>query len=249
MLRGIGAVLFIRSQWLLPMISIRVFFVVFSSGMAPFLVACSEDETSSTQRDNTSSDDRMLDSDASASNEPPASPVGSDESTSTRGEGSMPDETQGSVVDSSDVGETTSPDSMDVSIADPDVATSGDETEGVVTSGEQATELSSDAEDSTSDAETIEPPRPVDYLPCDVEVILAARCRVCHSRTSVGEQPLLDTYAQVRAEAPWIVDTVLDDFMPQLPPPLTDTQKATLVDWLEAGTPAVRQMAAPVCVQ
>jgi hypothetical protein len=243
---SIGAVLFIRSQLLLPMISIRVSLLV-SCLFLPALVACSEDRADPPQRSDASSEERVS-GDGPGSKAPPRNSASGDDTVATSPDTSLTDGGI-SVVDSSDVGETTSPDSMDVSIADPDVTMSGDETADVVTSGEQATELSSDAEDSTSDAETIEPPRPVDYLPCDVEVILAARCRVCHSRTSVGEQPLLDTYAQVRAEAPWIVDTVLDDFMPQLPPPLTDTQKATLVDWLEAGTPAVRQMAAPVCVQ
>jgi hypothetical protein len=242
---SIGAVLFIRSQLLLPMISIRVSLLV-SCLFLPALVACSEDRADPPQRSDASSEERVS-GDGPGSKAPPRNSASGDDTVATSPDTSLTDGGI-SVVDSSDVGETTSLDSMDVSIADPDVTTSGDETADVVTSGEPGTELSA-TEGSTSGAETSEPPRLVDYLPCDVEVILAARCRVCHSRTSVGEGPLLDTYAQVRAEAPWVVDAVLEDFMPQLPPPLTEAQKATLVDWLEAGTPAVRQMAAPLCVQ
>lgn len=241
--------MFTRRQVLVTMILIRLSLVVFGFSITPALVACSEDKASR-QRDSTSSDDRVSDSNGPASTPVPRHSASSDESASTRGEMSASDSARTSFTESNASSATTSShESNSANSAGPDVETSGEETADVTTSGEQPTEVSSVTDESTFDAETSEPPRLFDYLPCDVEVILAARCRVCHSRTSVGEEPLLDTYAQVRAEAPWIVESVVEDFMPLLPPPLTDEQKATLADWLESGTPAVRQSAAPKCAQ
>lgn len=249
MLRGsIGAVLFIRSQLLLPMISTRVSLVVFGLSVIPALVACSEDKDSPEQQHSTSSDDRVSDSDGSSSTAPARSSASSGESESTHGETSTSHDPRTSGATLDDSRETTTfEEPSSANTAGPDVETSGEETADVVTSGEQPSVDGSMTDVATSDVETTEPPRLFDYLPCDVEVIVAARCRVCHSRTSVGEEPLLDTYAQVRAEAPWVVEAVLEDFMPLLPPPLTDEEKATFVDWLESGTPAVRQSTPPRC--
>lgn len=86
-----------------------------------------------------------------------------------------------------------------------------------------------------------------DYLPCDVEYILVARCQACHSSGPINQEPYLQTWAQVRLQGRTIVDVVSKDLMPMLPPPLTAEQKQVLFDWIEAGSLPVKQENPPAC--
>lgn len=85
------------------------------------------------------------------------------------------------------------------------------------------------------------------YLPCDVELIVASRCRRCHSVTYIAQEPLLETWSQISAEADLILEVIADDFMPMMQAPLTDAQKALLLEWVEEGTPSVRATSPPDC--
>lgn len=102
-----------------------------------------------------------------------------------------------------------------------------------------------------------------DVFPCDVDAVLEAKCRRCHASAAVLDVcvpaktcarapfPLLvwsDTRRDMgdgRVVYEHMIDVVRTDFMPlqdpSLQPPvekLTDAEKRTLLDWLEAGAPA-----------
>lgn len=85
------------------------------------------------------------------------------------------------------------------------------------------------------------------YLPCEVELIIGPRCRNCHTPGRVGQEPFFDSYAQVRAERASILDVISDDFMPMLPPALTEEQKDALKTWVDDGAPPLSLSAAPDC--
>lgn len=101
--------------------------------------------------------------------------------------------------------------------------------------------------DASTEAPPQEPAPLRNYLPCDVERITAERCRACHSRRGNAVEPLLETWAQVSTEANTLLESVLDDFMPLLPPPLSVEQKAVLSTWIAAGAPPVERTSPPDC--
>lgn len=101
--------------------------------------------------------------------------------------------------------------------------------------------------DTSADETPSGPPPLLNCLPWDVERIIAGRCRLCHSRLTDGQQPLLDTWAQVSSKAELVLNAVSRDIMPLLPPPLTPDQKQVLTDWIDQGAPPVTQDPAPNC--
>lgn len=87
-------------------------------------------------------------------------------------------------------------------------------------------------------------------LPCDVDQVLASKCRRCHATPSRHGAPFpLYTWAELqvpRSEQPLFVHVgrvVQSGFMPYRieanPPvePLADAEKKTLLDWVSAGAP------------
>lgn len=135
----------------------------------------------------------------------------------------------------------------DAGIEDLDASASSSDSTGV------AVDDTSRGDTTSAPAPTTEPktdatePPDRDYLPCDIELIIASRCRVCHGQSGNGQEPLLDTWGEVSSQAELIVEVVLDDYMPMLPPPLTEEQKASLEAWAATGAPPVRRPIAPVC--
>lgn len=86
-------------------------------------------------------------------------------------------------------------------------------------------------------------------LPCDVEQVLRARCQGCHRQPPQFGAPMpLLTYADTQATRPGgtkvsqLMKTLVS--MNAMPPsatptgPLTTAERATLLNWLDAGTPA-----------
>jgi hypothetical protein len=104
-----------------------------------------------------------------------------------------------------------------------------------------------DSRTSTSDVPPVTPLPVRNYLPCPVERIVEERCRVCHSTDGLGEEPLLESWAQVASQSDIVLEAVMDDFMPLLPPPLTPEQKEALREWVEGGSLPVPQTTAPDC--
>jgi cytochrome c551/c552 len=102
------------------------------------------------------------------------------------------------------------------------------------------------------------------YLPCDVDSVLARNCRSCHSNPPQFAAPMpLVTYADLRAIAPADPDTTgtnvpvyqaveqrINDNaapMPQPPNPrLNAADTATLDNWVDAGAPPGTAACAPV---
>lgn len=111
---------------------------------------------------------------------------------------------------------------------------------------------------------TVQPAEPGDEYPCDVEAILAAKCRRCHTSTEELDRcypakecerapfPLL-TFADSRQDigdgttpVAHIADAVRTGFMPFQSTrlttpvePLTESETSTLIDWANAcGPPA-----------
>lgn len=87
-------------------------------------------------------------------------------------------------------------------------------------------------------------------LPCDVDEVLAKKCRRCHATPARHGAPFaLYTWAdtqRLRADQPLyrhIARVVQTGFMPYPIPanppvlPLTDAEKQTLLDWVKAGAP------------
>lgn len=85
------------------------------------------------------------------------------------------------------------------------------------------------------------------FLPCDVERIFVESCRMCHSAATLDQEPFFETWGQVNGERSSIVDVLSDDYMPYGLPPLTNEQKATVFDWIDAGAPPVQAESKPQC--
>lgn len=136
-----------------------------------------------------------------------------------------------------DVGSGTRTSELDGSTGAPGVATEDDTTSDT----SSASVTSGPGTASTG-------PLPVaNYLPCDIEHLIASRCRVCHSRSGSGLEPLLETWSDVSVEADLVLQVVLEDYMPMLPPALSQEEKDSLEDWVASGAPPIRQASAPVC--
>jgi hypothetical protein len=79
-------------------------------------------------------------------------------------------------------------------------------------------------------------------LPCEVDAILASRCRSCHSKPPQYGAPMsLVTYADVKNISDRIVRRIHSETLPMPPPPnerLGEAERKTLSDWIAAGTPA-----------
>jgi hypothetical protein len=82
------------------------------------------------------------------------------------------------------------------------------------------------------------------YIPCDVEAVLKAKCHVCHTDPpQMGAPRPLLTYQNIAPVRDLMESYLKMDFMPYVPPgasgppngPLSPTQKATLLDWLAMG--------------
>jgi hypothetical protein len=82
------------------------------------------------------------------------------------------------------------------------------------------------------------------YIPCDVEAVLKAKCHVCHTDPPQMDAPRpLLTYQNIAPVRMLMEMYVKIDFMPYIPPgatqapngPLSAAQKATLLDWLAMG--------------
>jgi hypothetical protein len=87
-------------------------------------------------------------------------------------------------------------------------------------------------------------------LPCDVDAVLAANCRTCHSATPQFGAPMpLVTHADLTAPAKsdpsrkvyeLVLERTASDAAPMPPPPnerLAASERDKLVAWVEAGTP------------
>jgi len=85
-------------------------------------------------------------------------------------------------------------------------------------------------------------------LPCDVDALLAARCRSCHSDPPKFGAPMpLVSHADLtgggtsRKVHDKVLQRIADDAAPMPPPPnarLTDAERKVLLDWVAAGAPA-----------
>jgi hypothetical protein len=86
-------------------------------------------------------------------------------------------------------------------------------------------------------------------LPCDVDTVLAANCRGCHSSPPQHGAPMsLGTHDAVRAVAPKIAVRIANDADPMPPAPnarLSEADRATLTRWIDAGAPASTETCAP----
>ncbi len=112
---------------------------------------------------------------------------------------------------------------------------------------------------STARDATLAPaPAPaIGALPCNVEAVLRARCQTCHGRPTAFGAPmalltLADTQGRAVTGAAPVSDLMKQKVSAGLMPPqatptgaLTATDKATLLDWLNAGTPAAAKSCAP----
>jgi hypothetical protein len=82
------------------------------------------------------------------------------------------------------------------------------------------------------------------HLPCDVEAVLAAKCRRCHGSPTMQGAPF-SLFTQADFLAPYAGSTVEaravlaleSDFMPLNGPPLSAADKAVMIGWLDAGVP------------
>jgi hypothetical protein len=79
-------------------------------------------------------------------------------------------------------------------------------------------------------------------LPCDVDAVLASRCRSCHTDPPQYGAPMsLVTYSDVKSVSDTIVRRIASDTQPMPPSPnprLSAAERKTLSDWVAAGTPA-----------
>lgn len=84
-----------------------------------------------------------------------------------------------------------------------------------------------------------------DLTYCDAQVVIADKCVRCHSEDGDVETPFsLTSYDDVSERVTSIVRVIKNGSMPfvdrNLDPavePLTDAEKALLLEWLEAGAP------------
>jgi hypothetical protein len=83
-----------------------------------------------------------------------------------------------------------------------------------------------------------------EYIPCDVEAVLKAKCHVCHTDPpQMGAPRHLLTYQNIAPVRDLMQSYVKSGFMPYVPEgasgppngPLSADQKATLLDWLAMG--------------
>jgi hypothetical protein len=83
-----------------------------------------------------------------------------------------------------------------------------------------------------------------EYIPCDVEAVLKAKCHVCHTDPPQMDAPRpLLTYQNIAPVRNLMEMYLKNNFMPYTPPgasgppngPLSAAQKATLLDWLAMG--------------
>jgi cytochrome c551/c552 len=94
-------------------------------------------------------------------------------------------------------------------------------------------------------------------LPCAVQSVLAERCWTCHDAVPQFGAPVsLSTFEQLHAESPRakapyyqaVAARIQPDAKPAMPPagqpPLSDAQRATLLEWIAAGAPAGEACAA-----
>ncbi|MDP3158312.1 MAG: hypothetical protein Q8N23_36905 [Archangium sp.] len=84
----------------------------------------------------------------------------------------------------------------------------------------------------------------VPHIPCEVDALLTARCRVCHSNPPTQYAPFpLVTQADFQRPfggstvAERAVGAVESDFMPLNATPLNSAEKTLLIGWLDAGVP------------
>ena len=87
-------------------------------------------------------------------------------------------------------------------------------------------------------------------LPCDVDAVLEAHCRRCHGRPPTNFAPMaMVTWEDTQAPAPdnpsapiWqVMQGNITAMPPTMPPapdaPLSDADTATLLTWIDVGTP------------
>jgi hypothetical protein len=83
-----------------------------------------------------------------------------------------------------------------------------------------------------------------EYIPCDVEAVLKAKCHVCHTDPpQMGAPRPLLTYQNIAPVRDLMQSYLKSGFMPYVPEgasgppngPLSAAQKATLLDWLAMG--------------
>lgn len=78
----------------------------------------------------------------------------------------------------------------------------------------------------------------IDYAFVNAKV-LDPKCLNCHSTKGRGTEPILETYAQVRAHLASIDDEVKTNRMPFRRAPLSAQEKELLAVWIAAGAPEV----------
>lgn len=84
----------------------------------------------------------------------------------------------------------------------------------------------------------------VPHIPCEVDALLTARCRSCHTDPPTQDAPF-PLLTQADFQRPFAGSTVAEravgavesDFMPLNRPPLNAEQKTLLFGWLDAGVP------------
>lgn len=84
------------------------------------------------------------------------------------------------------------------------------------------------------------------HLPCDVEAVLRAKCRACHSNPPTNGAPF-PLVTQDDFLAPYFSKSVREtaitaistDYMPLNGPPLPANEKELMLGWLDAGVPVV----------
>jgi cytochrome c5 len=114
-----------------------------------------------------------------------------------------------------------------------------------------APDAAAPATDAAADAAP-EAAAPGTELPCDVAQVLEARCQSCHGQPLAGGPMPLITLADLRADSPppnagtpvsERVQVRIDSTTMPMPPTwgstgaLTSAEKATLTNWIAAGTP------------
>jgi hypothetical protein len=86
------------------------------------------------------------------------------------------------------------------------------------------------------------------HLPCAVETVLKTRCQGCHGPTPAQGAPFslltqedfLKPY-RMGVVAQYAYDAIDSDFMPLNGPPLNAADRATMLNWIDAGVPVVTE--------
>lgn len=93
-----------------------------------------------------------------------------------------------------------------------------------------------------------EDPETPHFVPCEVQLVLAQSCDTCHGARNIA-LPSLITWAQISAESERIREAVLGTGPSPMPPQpfsqLSEEARATLLDWIDAGTPSLEEK--PTC--